>query len=476
MKSTASRAPGGRVVLDVEVAPEEMTPDVEQTYRRLAREVRIPGFRPGRAPHAIVERVLGRERVRRELLDALLNRAYRSALDEQRLVPLDQPQVEVREFEDGGPLRFQATVSVRPVVQLGDYRSIRLPREVPPVTAEDVDRALEELRAVHGTWVPVEDAPVAEGHLVIVDTVGTVEDGRRVEERRVGGVVGTGRLRPEIDAAVRGLAVGGSTEVAVRFAETDARRDLAGKSARVQITVLEIKRAELPPLDDAFAALVTPGSTLDGLRADVASRLQASAERQADQALAAKALQAAVDAATVEVPEVMVARVVDNLVADLGRQLTEAGSSLDQYLQAEGKTLESLREELRPTAERQAKTELVIDAIAEDAELVPTLREMEAEIAALGRSSGMSPAAFQRLARQPEHWAAIRFTIMQRRVLRMLAALASGASMEEAVAGAVQAGPGTDEAGAAPVSGNPLDDAEGEADEAVAGHGEGTGS
>ncbi len=458
MKSMASRAPGGRVVLDVEVAPEDMAPDIEQAFRRLAKQVRVPGFRPGRAPAVMLERVLGRDRVLREALDDMVNRAYRSALDEQSLVPIDQPQVEVQSFEDGQPLRFQATVSVRPEVRLGDYAAVRVAREVAPVQPGDIDGALEDLRVARGTWVPVEDAPAAEGHLVIVDIAGQVEGGRPVEESRVEGVVGSGRLRQEIDQAVRGVASGGSVEVELHFGTEEPNRLLAGKSAQVRVSVREVKRLELAALDDAFAAQVSPGSTLEELRREIGGRLQAAAERHADQAVAEKALTAVVDGAEVEIPDLLVQRGVDNLLAEMEQQFTAAGVTLASQLEAQGRTLEALRADLVPSAERRVKTELVVDALAEHAGVVPDLRDMDEEIDAVARDAQVSPVEFRKVALRPENWSALRFNLVQRRVVRLLAEIAGGVPAEEAATVAIAASrrsPAADGAGAAAVPGNP---------------------
>lgn len=434
MKSTVERAPGGRVVVHVEVPPEEMAPDIEQAYRRLARQVRIPGFRPGKAPLPLVERMVGRERARQEALGGLVARAYRAAVDEQRLVPVDQPQIDVQSFEDGQPLRFQATVSVRPEVALGDYRAIRVPREVAPVGPEDVERALEDLRQARGTWVPVEDAPAAEGDLVILRTTGTMDDGRPVDERRAEGVVGAGHLRPEVDQAVRGLRPGQAVETDVRLPATEPDRALAGRTAHVRVEVLEVKRKELPQLDDAFAREVGDGRTLEALRAELDRRLRAAAERQADAAVAEKAVAAAVDGARAEIPDVLIERGVDNLLRELERQLAAAGVTLTAHLAARGQTLEQLRAELRPAGERRVKSELVLEAVAAAEGLEPTDADVEQEIGRLAQASGQPVASFRRRARQPDVWSAVRFELLRRRTVAYLRALALGTPPEEAAA------------------------------------------
>jgi trigger factor len=283
LKATVERTPGSRVVLDIEVPPEEMAPEITQAFRRVAQQVRIPGFRPGKAPAPLVERAVGRPRILQEALNPLVSRAYREAVDQQGLSPVDQPEIEVKEFEDGQPLHFVATVAVKPEVRLGDYASVRVEPRPDPVGDEDVQKALEELRAARATWVPVEE-PAADGHLVILRTTGQVADGPRIDQRRVEGVLGEGHLRPEVEAAVRGLVPGSGRDLELRFPEDDPTPTLRGKTAQVHVELLECKRKELPPLDDGLAAEVSEAQSLEELRAELGNRLRQAAEARSEQA------------------------------------------------------------------------------------------------------------------------------------------------------------------------------------------------
>ncbi len=419
MKATLERNPGSRVVLDIEVPPEEMAPEIEQAFRRIARQVRIPGFRPGKAPSAMVERAVGRPRVLDEALNPLVSKAYRDAVESEDLSPVDQPEIEVKEFEEGKSLRFTATVAVRPDVRLGDYQSIHVHPEPEAVGDEEIDRALADLRESRATWVPVQ-ASAEDGQLVTLQTVGQVDGGPRIDERRVEGILGTGRLRPEIEDAVRGLGPDESREMDMTFPEDDPVEGLRGKRAHVRVQVLEVKSKELPAVDDAFAADVSEVSTLEELRADLGNRLRQVADRRAEQAALDKAVAAAVDASEVEVPEVMVRRGVDNLLADLQRQLASGGIAFSVYLERQGKTAEQVREEMQPTAERRVKTQLVLEALARDAGLWPTDVDTDAEIARQAAQSGLDPAHYRRLANRPDNRATITADIARTRALSWL--------------------------------------------------------
>jgi trigger factor len=419
LKATLERASGSRVVLDIEVPPEELAPEIEQARRRLARQVRIPGFRPGKAPATLVERAVGRPRILQEALAPAVEKAYREAIAQQGLSPVDQPEIEVKEFEDGQGLRFVARVDVRPEVRLPDYRAVRVPVEVPPVTEEDVERALGELRERHATWVPVE-GPAADGHLVILRTTGQVEGGPRVHEPRVEGILGAGQLRPAIEEAVRGLTPGSAKELDLEFGEDDPARALRGKRAHLRVELLEVKARELPALDDAFAAEVSDKGTLEELRAELGNRLRQAARNQAVQAALDKALAAVVDGAEVEVPESLVRRTVDNLLADLELQLRARGTSLAAHLSAQGKTEAQLREEVRPAAERRVKSQLVLEAVARDAGLWPDEAAVEAEIARQVAASRADPEELRRAAARPEVRAAVAAELARSRALGLL--------------------------------------------------------
>ena len=419
MKATLERAPGSRVVLDIEVSPEEMQTDIEAAIRRLARQVRVPGFRPGKAPQPMVERALGRPRVLQEALDPMVTRAYRAVIDEQGLAPVDQPEIDVQTFEEGVPLQFRATVVVRPEVALPDWSGMTVTCEVAPVSDADIEQTLGELREAKGTWVPSTE-PAAAGDMVILRTNGKVEGGPKIGEPRVEGVLGDGRLRAEIDAGVLGQAAGTALDLDLTFGAADPVRALAGKAARLRVEVLEVKRRELPVLDDAFAAEVSERQTLEELRADLGNTLRRVAEGRADQAALDRAVAQVVEGATVELPDILVERSVDNLVAGLERQAKDAGVSLEVALGRQGTTVAAARQDLRPDAERRVKVQLVLDAVAARAGLAPTEAEIDREIVRMANAGGVDPVAFRSVAMRPDNLAAIRGDLTRGRAARHL--------------------------------------------------------
>ena len=431
MKATCERTPGSRVVLEIEVPPEEAAPDIQDAFRRLARQVKIPGFRPGKAPAANIERALGRPRILQEALNPLVSRVYREALTEQGFVAVEAPAFEVGAFTDGEPLRFTAAVAIRPEVRLPDYAAVHVPLEPKEVGAEDVERALQDLRRRRAAWVPVE-APAADGDLVLLTTTGLLTAGQRVAERRAEGVLGSGQLRPQIDAAVRGLQPGAAAELDLAFPEDDPVVAVRGQSAHLRVQLHEIKRQELPALDDALAADISEAQTLEELRAELGNTLRQRAEADAARVALNTAVDRIVDATEVDLPEVWVARGADNLLADLQSRLAASRVAFPAYLEAQGKTAAQLRDDLRPAAARSVKTSLVLEALARDAGLWPGDPAVEAEIERQAGKSGLQPSHYRRLADRPDNRAAIASELARTAALQWLEAHALPAHAQPA--------------------------------------------
>ena len=443
MKSTLERAPGSRVILEIEVSPEEMEPEIQEACRRLSRQVRIPGYRPGKAPSSVVQRVLGRQRALREALDPMVTRAYRTALEEEGVSAVEAPQIEVKSFEDGAPLQFVATVAVQPEVALAEFPAERVRPEPAPVGPEDIDQAVEALREQRAIWVPKTEA-AAVGDLVMLRTTGRVIDGPRIEERSVEGVLGSGQLRSQIDAAVTGALPGAVVELDLGFGADERVAAVRGKSAHVRVELLEVKRRELPELDDAFAAEVAEGKTLAELRADVGNRLRAAWAQRAHDAATQQALERVVAEATVEVPEVLIDRAVDSLLGDMANQLQRAGVGLEEAAARDGKTVAQLRVELRPEGQQRARTLLVLEAVARREGLTVSDGEVEQEIAQLAAQGGLSLENLRRAVRRSDGGAGIRLELLRRKAVAVLRrTLVEPPASEGADSGASAAGEGT---------------------------------
>lgn len=428
MKATLERREGHTAYVRVEVEPEEVTRALERASRQIARRLVIPGFRPGRAPRALVERRVGREALVEEALEHLLPEAYARAVELTGIEPIDRPRIEdLGRLEEGQPLTFRAVVTVRPEVELPDYRALRVAPEPVQVEPEHVERVLERLRQQHATLVPVDDPAhaVQPGDVVTLDFRGEDPEGQPVAGARGEGVlaeVGADQLRPEFERHLLGMRAGEERTFELTFLDDDPEEALRGRTVRFTVRVRDIRRKELPALDDDFAAVLGYGSVED-LRRDVQNRLQHRLAADAEQRRREQVLRQVVEGARVDVPDVLVERRVDELVDDLRRDLERQGTSLEAYLSGAGKDLEQLRAELRPRAEQAVRTELVLDAIARRERIAVTEADLAREAELLARGSGRTLAEIRRLLRHPEVRRRVVADILARKTVERLAQL-----------------------------------------------------
>lgn len=420
MAATLERLDEGRIALDVTVPLADVERALDAAYRRLVGRTNIPGFRRGKAPRAVFERMVGRTRLWQEALDPLVEEAYAAAAAEAGIEPVTAPEVELSAIDDAEPLRFKATVTVKPDVELGDYRAIALTKEPALVSEEGVDKALEQLRERRVRWIPVEDEPAAEGMLVVIDVTGEVDGEPADPELGVGAVLGGGQLRPDLEAAIVGMRAGESRAAELSFPEDDSDVKIAGKTGQFQISLRECKTRELPALDDDFAREVSDAATLEELRSWLRNRLQEAAEAHAEQDFAERCAAAVAEQARLEVPPVLVDRQVDAAIRELAAETERVGLSLDAYLSGQGKSLEELKADLRPAAEKRARTRLVLEAVARAEGLEPTSEEIRQRVDRLAAPYGQKAEAYRKVLLRPEGQAELRGDVRLERAVSFL--------------------------------------------------------
>jgi trigger factor len=379
VKVDTERKPGSQVVLSVEVDADQVKKTIDQAYSRLAPRVRIPGFRPGKAPRPMVEREIGWPALRQEALDLILPTAYDAALDEAGLDPIDVPRVEVQQFDRGQPMRFTATVSIKPDIKLKDYTDIRVPRPRTEVGDKDVDEAIERLRSRFAELHTVERA-VESGDFLTVDThilrggatlVGESQTDAQLE-------VDKERLIPGLAEGLIGQQPGETRDIRLKLPEDYPKRDLAGSDVTFRVTVKDIKERRLPPLDDELAQQVGRGSTLEELRQELRDELQEAAQQADEQRFENDVLKALDERMEVEVPEALIEREVNRDIRDLESRLQEQlGMRLDSYLQQTKSSLEVLRAERRPRAVQKVRLELALETVADREGLSVSDEEVE---------------------------------------------------------------------------------------------------
>jgi trigger factor len=371
-----------QVELEIEIANDELDRARERAFRELVRNVRIPGFRPGKAPRKIFEAQYGSSQIEERALNAVVPQMYSRALQENDLDPLDQPQMELLPEEEGQPLRVRATVSVRPHIALHDYKGLAL--QAPPVAVSDADvqGAIEELRTNAATLVPV-DRPVQIGDVPTLDYAGTLDGepfaGGSAESQPT--TIAEDRFIPGFAAGIIGMAPGETKEIEARFPDDYANATLAGRTAVFRVTVLENKIAERPELDDEFAKRFGDSdATVASLRDAMRNQLEASAHNRERRELTQQLLERLLAAHQFAVPAVLVDRESENLRSEARNYVERAGLRWPDYLERQGKSDDTILADSREEAERRVKTSLLLEAIAKAENVTATSADIEAEV------------------------------------------------------------------------------------------------
>ncbi|TMB96943.1 MAG: trigger factor [Chloroflexi bacterium] len=425
MKVSSQRLPESQVLLEVEVDPEQMERSMDRAYRRLVQRYEVPGFRKGKTPRHMLERHLGRARFVNEAIDLLIPEVYNQALEDQDVDAIDQPRIELVSDE---PLSFKATVPVRPTLELGEYRKLRIERDEVRVDDGEVDASQEELRHRYALHEPVE-RPVQTGDIVRAD-VRIVVEGREVYKEddtefrlREGATV----LLPGFAEGMVGVEKGQTREIPVSVPE--GQRELSGKTGTATVTVKEIKEEKLPELNDEFAREVGEGFTsLDALRERLSNDIRERLEAQAEEEYRDKAVTALVDAAEkIEFPPVLIDREIERLMRDQARQ---AGQDLERYLEMLKRSAEELQEELRPAATERVRRSLALTKLADEEQIKVQPAEVDEEIEKIVSSSGRQAQQMRGLFSTADARSAIERSILTRKTLDRLSEIAGGGSAE----------------------------------------------
>ncbi len=367
--------PKSRVGMTIEVAAEMVDATYERVLTRLVSRAKLEGFRPGRAPRALVEARLGPAALREEVLETMVPDVVRQALEEKSLDPIDNPDVEVLELERGRPARLKATISVMPVVTLADPAALSVPAPAIDVTDEMLERRLEDLRQPVAEITPVE-REARTGDMVIVD-VEVEAHGAVIESesrKAMEAELKEGVLLPELLAVLPGARLDETRAAMVTFPTDYSEPKLAGKEATIRVTVRGVKEKVVPPLDDALAKQLSDGKqeSAEGFRAAVRTELEESAKAMGKLAREQAIVKSLVDGSLVDVPEALVDRELTSQLESLERSLGRQGLRLDRYFEYLGKSLDEWMKEERPDAERRLKVDLVLGEFATREGLEPS--------------------------------------------------------------------------------------------------------
>jgi len=383
MSTTISPAPRSAVTLRFELPPEKLTAAVGEAVRHISKRTRIAGFRPGKAPRQVVERVVGAPAILDEAMDHLIQGAYREALIEHDITPLANADLAVEQAVEGKPVIFTATVQVRPEVVLGDYRNFNFRPEIETIDDARVGVVIEELGDQNAALSPVEDRGAKAGDYAVIGYVGTREgvpfEGGSADRMPL--ILGEERLIPGFEANVMGLKPGESTAFDITFPADYPEETLAGQVAHFAVDLRELREKVKPTIDDEFARSMGNFADLAALRAEIRVRLGRNALDRARHDFSDKVIEYAVANATLELPEVLVDQEVEVMHDELRASLARQGITEEAYLKVVEKTEADLHADLRPNAEKRVKVLLVLSKIAEAEGVVITETDVNAEVA-----------------------------------------------------------------------------------------------
>ena len=429
------------VTLTISMDAEDEEPFLNRSYRRVASRVRIPGFRPGKAPRSVVENHLGRDALVHEALEFMIPESLDKVLKEEDIQAFMDPQLEVLEME---PVSFKAVVVLEPVVDLGDFHSIRLEREEVEVTDEQVDHVLEDLRFESAPWEPVE-RPVVFGDLVSMNVKGTIGGDQIIDDQGIDFIPqqDNNLPLPGFSIYLEGMTEGQSKEFTLTVPDDYPQQDYAGKECRFNVDVLSIKEKILVELDDEFAKGVREGfESLDALSDHVRQRLSDEGEASETRRLEQSSLEELKKLAKIEASELVYQRELDLMYEERERALRNQRIDMEQYLTYAGQTEEELREQMKPQAEERLNTMLLLRKLADVENIEISNDDIDAEVSSLiSSASGDSEVSMKQALNTESAKESIRSSLMTRKIM---------ARLVEIVRGEASAAPATEDSSEGP--------------------------
>jgi trigger factor len=338
---------------------------VDKVYRKQVKNINVPGFRKGKAPKSVIEKMYGVGVFYEDAINDLIPENYEAAVKEAAITPVAQPEIDVVSLDENG-LVLSAKVAVKPEMQIKDYKGIEAVKTVAEVTDEQVDHELGMIRERNSREIEITDEAAVMGDIVKIDFDGSVDgvafDGGKGTDYSL--KLGSGSFIPGFEEQIAGHTIGEEFDVNVTFPEDYHAAELAGKASVFKTKVNAISRIELPELDDEFAKDVSEFDTLDELKADIKAKIQERAEKQAENDFEEKLIEALIEKLEGEIPEAMFVNETENFVRDFDNRLRSQGMDMNLYFKYTGLTLDALREQMRPQAERQVKARLALETIA----------------------------------------------------------------------------------------------------------------
>ena len=378
------------VKLEFTVEAQKFEEAIQDVYKKNAKYFNIPGFRKGKAPFKMVEKAYGIQIFYEDAFNEIAGEAYVKGLEDNKIEAVSKPEIDIKQIEAGKDLIFTAVVQTKPEVTLGDYKGIELKKVEYNVTDKDVEHELEHIAEHNARLVAVEDRPVEKGDTVIIDFEGFVDgkafEGGKAENHEL--EIGSGKFIPGFEDQIVGMKIDEDRDIKVTFPEEYPAKELEGKEATFKIKLHEIKKKELPEINDEFAKDASEFDTLEDWKKSIREKQEKANESKAKFEMEDAAIETVCKNAKVDIPSGMIETQLDNMEKDISSRLNYQGMNLDQYLQMIGKTKKEFRDENKEQAEKQVKTSLVLEAIMKDAKVEVTEEEIDAKIKEMAEMYG----------------------------------------------------------------------------------------
>ncbi|HID1393498.1 TPA: trigger factor [Staphylococcus aureus] len=393
MTATWEKKEGNEGLLTVTVPAEKVNKALDQAFKKVVKQINVPGFRKGKVPRPIFEQRFGVEALYQDAIDILLPDSYGEAIDETDIKPVAQPEVSVTQIEKGKDFIFEATVTVEPEVKLGDYKGLEIEKQETELSDDELQEAIDHSLGHLAEMVVKEDGVVENGDTVNIDFSGSV-DGEEFEGGQAEGYdleIGSGSFIPGFEEQLEGMKVDEEKDVVVTFPEEYHAEELAGKEATFKTKVNEIKFKEVPELTDEIAnELDAEANTVDEYKENLRKRLAEQKATDAENVEKEEAITKATDNTTIDIPEAMVNTELDRMVSEFAQRIQQQGLDLQTYFQISGQDETQLREQMKDDAEQRVKTNLTLTAIAEAEKIEATDEDIDKELEKMSKQFNIS--------------------------------------------------------------------------------------
>ena len=385
------------IKIEIKIDAEKFDNAIKKVYFQSAKYFNIPGFRKGKAPQAIVEKYYGKEIFYEDAFNEIAEDEYKKAIEDNKLDVVSKPEIDIVKMEKGQDLIFTATVQTKPDSKLDKYKGIEIDKIEYNVKASDIKEELKKMQEKNVRIISVEDSPVKNGNITIIDFEGFADgeafDGGKAENYEL--EIGSGAFIPGFEEQIIGMKVGDEKDIVVKFPEDYHAKELAGKDATFKVKLHEIKKKELPELDDEFAKDVSEFDTLEELKKSIKERLEKLNKQKEDAEKRDAVINAIVENLEVEIPSGMIEVEIDNMIADMEQRMSYQGLRLEQYLKMLNKTVEQLRTEYEPVAINSIKSRLALEKVIENEKIDATDEEINNKIEEMAKNYGKKPEELQ---------------------------------------------------------------------------------